>query len=112
MLDITPAQRAQVQSLLHMRLPQVTALAFGSRVVSWPFGRGAKPFSDLDIALFGLGPKDGHALAHLRADLEECSLPWRVDISEAEDLPSALRELVAHSGVLLQGQRVSQESQT
>ena len=88
MLDITPAQQAGL------------------------LARGAKPYSDLDITLFGLRPEDGPALAHLRADLEECSLPWRVDISDADDLPSALRDLVTHSGVLLQGQPVSQESQT
>jgi predicted nucleotidyltransferase len=102
MLDITAAQQAQVQGLLHLRLPHTTALAFGSRVLNWPFGRGPKPYSDLDIALFGLAQADAQALAHLRADLEESPLPWRVDISDAKELPSALRELVEQRGVPLQ----------
>lgn len=104
MLDITPAQQRQVQQWLHLRLPHTTALAFGSRVMGWPFGRGPKPYSDLDIALLGLVPADAPALAHLRADLEDSPLPWRVDISDANDLPPTLRELVLQRGVPLQNQ--------
>lgn len=103
MLDIHASQQEQVQRLLRLRLPHATALAFGSRVMDWPFGRGAKPYSDLDIALFGLVQADAQALAHLRADLEESPLPWRVDISDARDLPPALRVLVEQCGVALHG---------
>lgn len=103
MLDITATQQALVQQALKLRLPGTTALAFGSRVTGWPFGRGPKPHSDLDIVLFGLGQNNALDVAHLRADLEESPLPWRVDISDANDLPPALRELVAQRGVVLQG---------
>ncbi len=103
MLDINASQQEQVQRLLRLRLPHATALAFGSRVTGWPFGRGPKPYSDLDIALFGLAQADLQALAHLRADLEESPLPWRVDVSDAEDLPPALRALVEQRGVALHG---------
>ena len=105
MLDVTALQQNQVLLLLRQRLPHVTAIAFGSRVPAWPFGRGAKTYSDLDIALWGLHQADDIALAHLRADLEESSLPWRVDLSDANDLPNPLRELVERHGVLLQGAR-------
>jgi predicted nucleotidyltransferase len=101
MLDITSQQLGLVQRLLARRLPRVTALAFGSRVAGWPYGRGSKPYSDLDIALWGLSPDDDEALAHLRADLEESALPWRVDLSDALDFPVTLRQLVEHHGVVL-----------
>ncbi len=104
MLDIAAAQQEEVQRLLRRRLPNAAAIVFGSRVAGWPFGRGPKPYSDLDIALFGITQRDDQALAHLRADLEESPLPWRVDISDATDLPPALRELVERHGALLQGQ--------
>lgn len=107
MLDLTAAQQARVLRFLVLRLPHATAMAFGSRVAGWPFGRGPKPYSDLDIALWGLNTADAQALAHLRADLEESPLPWRVDISDAQDLPASLRELVVRHGVLLQGKRIS-----
>ncbi len=102
-LDLTALQQAQIERLLGLRLPHLTAMAFGSRVAGWPFGRGAKTYSDLDIALWGLRTPDDKALAHLRADLEESALPWRVDLSDASDLPTPLRELVERHGVLLQG---------
>ena len=112
MLDITAEQQAQVQGFLHLRLPNATARAFGSRVLDWPFGRGPKPYSDVDVALFGLLQTDAQALAHLRADLEESPLPWRVDLSDANDLPPALRELVTQRGVLLQRNPVLQAAST
>lgn len=111
LLDITPAQRQQVQDLLARRLPGVTALAFGSRVAGWPYGSAAKPCSDLDLALFGLAPSDDLALAHLRADLEDSALPWRVDITDARDLPPGLFTLVAQHGALLQGTLLVQEAE-
>ena len=101
MLDVSALQQDQVQRLLGLRLPHVTAMAFGSRVAGWPFGRGSKTYSDLDIALWGLRETDDKALAHLRADLEDSALPWRVDLSDAKDLPTPLRELVEQHGFLL-----------
>ncbi|MDO8252366.1 MAG: nucleotidyltransferase domain-containing protein [Rhodoferax sp.] len=101
-VDLTAQQQVQIERLLGLRLPHVTAVAFGSRVAGWPFGRGAKTYSDLDIALWGLRATDDKALAHLRADLEDSALPWRVDLSDANDLPTPLRELVERHGVLLQ----------
>jgi hypothetical protein len=112
MIDITADQQALILSLLNTRLPKTTAIAFGSRVDHWPFGRGSKPYSDLDIALFGLTPADALALAHLRADLEESALPWRVDISDASDLPSALQALVGQYGVALQDTPAAQDCQS
>lgn len=102
MLDITPAQQALILDLLQRRLPHVRALAFGSRVAGWPFGRGPKPYSDLDMALSGLRAEDAAALAHLRADLEDSALPWRVDLSDAGDLPAPLADLVGRHGTQLQ----------
>jgi len=52
----------------------------------------------------GVRPTDDIALANLRADLEESTLPWRVDISDANDLPPSLRERIERHGVCLYGQ--------
>ena len=104
MLDVPTAHLTLVLGLIQQRLPHCTATAFGSRVSEWP-GRGArKKYSDLDIALWGLQPADDLALAHLRADFEDSALPWRVDLSDAQDLPDALRDLVLRHGIPLTGQ--------
>ena len=102
MLDIAPPQLALVRQMLARRLPGATVQAFGSRVTGWPFGRGSKTYSDLDLAVW---PADGTtdlALAELRADFEDSNLPWRVDLTLARDLPATLAQLVQTHGVLLQ----------
>ena len=106
MLDITAQQQAEIVRLLRLRLPHANAVAFGSRVTGWPFRHGCKTYSDLDVALWDLRETDDQALAHLRADLEDSALPWRVDLSDAMDLPSTLRGLIAQHGALLQGKAV------
>jgi predicted nucleotidyltransferase len=93
-----------VLGLIQQRLPYCTATAFGSRVSEWPARGVRKKHSDLDIALWGLQPADDLALAHLRADFEDSALPWRVDLSDAQDLPDALRDLVLRHGIPLTGQ--------
>ncbi|NCN71182.1 MAG: nucleotidyltransferase domain-containing protein [Betaproteobacteria bacterium] len=103
MLELATRHQQQIQHLLLARLPHVTAVAFGSRVTGWQHGGSPKPYSDLDIALWGVRPTDDIALAHLRADLEESALPWRVDISNANSLSPTLRHQIERSGVCLQG---------
>jgi uncharacterized protein len=108
MLNVLPNQLATVRQLLALRLPHVSTVAFGSRVVGWPFGKPSKPFSDLDIALGDLGPNDDVALAHLRADFEESNLPWRVDLTDAKDLSATLHDLVVAHGVSLIGKSLGE----
>lgn len=110
MLDITAAQQRLVQGLIGQRLPGVTAVAFGSRVRDWPYGNAAKPWSDLDLALFGLASSDALSLAHLRADLEDSALPWRVDVTDALDLSPTLRALVEQRGYVLQAALAAKEA--
>lgn len=109
MLDITEAHQRLVQELIGQRLPGVTAVAFGSRVHGWPCGNAAKPWSDLDLALFGLASSDALSLAQLRSDLEDSALPWRVDLTDALDLSLTLRALVEQRGCVLQAALAAKE---
>lgn len=104
MLEIAPVHLTLVRRLVANRLPGLGVIAFGSRVARWPFGRGIKPYSDLDLAVIANSAPDDLALAELRADLEESSLPWRVDIVTLDDLPDDLRQLVLQQGVIVQAQ--------
>lgn len=104
LLDIAQPQLDLVLGLLANRLPEAAVIAFGSRVHQWPFGRGSKPYSDLDLAIWPTSrgqPDVEMALAELRADFEDSALPWRVDVSLAQDLPVSLRHLVLEHGVSL-----------
>ena len=102
MLDIAPPELALVRQMLAQRLPGATVQAFGSRVTGWPFGKGSKTYSDLDLAVWPAGGLTDLALAELRADFEDSNLPWRVDVTLARDLPAALAQLVLTQGMLLQ----------
>lgn len=105
MLNVSTLQLDLLRQLLRQRMPDAQVWAFGSRVMSWPASRGVKAYSDLDLAYAPVSAKHLHgdlALAHLRADFEESTLPWRVDVSELGDLPPDLRQMVLTHGALLQ----------
>jgi len=84
MIDLTPKQLDILRNLLASRVPDREVRAFGSRV----YGR-ARRFSDLDLVVMGEEPVPDMALVHLRADLEDSDLPFRVDLLEFRDLPDA-----------------------
>lgn len=100
-LNIAQPQLDLILGLLADRLPGASVIAFGSRVNDWPYGHGSKPYSDLDLAVWPARPRNPGidlALAELRADLEDSALPWRVDVSLADDLPVPLRQMVLQHG--------------
>jgi predicted nucleotidyltransferase len=101
MLELDANHWATVQQVLAHRIPGATVIAFGSRVRGWPYGQGCKPYSDLDLAIEAVA-QDAHslalALAEMRADFDDSSLPWRVDVSLLDDLPIALQQRVIQSG--------------
>lgn len=80
MIELTADELSLVQHALACYLPQAKVTAFGSRMRRWPFGRGCRPFSGMALAIEFAEPRTDEALAEVRADLEDSSLPWRVNI--------------------------------
>jgi predicted nucleotidyltransferase len=75
-LALTPAELAQVCSILSAHLPAgVRVSVFGSRAGGTP-----KPWSDLDLALTGGGPIPLALLAEMVEAFDESALPWKVDL--------------------------------
>lgn len=64
-----------VNQILDARLPGREVMAFGSRTTG-----GAKPYSDLDIAIMGDDPFDLRTMALLKDAFAESDLPFRVDV--------------------------------
>lgn len=87
MLELTPAQKTIVCTIVDAYLPHHCVRVFGSRAGSGQTGL-AKPFSDLDLLILGAAMGD-----QLRGNLEEAfdesDLPFRVDIAEATSLEPA-----------------------
>lgn len=55
--------------------PSYSAFLFGSRV-----NGGNRPWSDVDVGIFGPHPIPGSVLEKIRGDLDDSSLPYRVDL--------------------------------
>lgn len=94
MLEIDAADLRLTRELVGRHLPGCDVRAFGSRVRGWPDSRGVKPYSDLDLVVMGSEPQTDLSLAGLRADLEDSTLPFRVDVVRHVELPDRLRALV------------------
>ncbi len=94
-LQLSEKHRAMVEKLLARHLPGVEAWAYGSRV-----GGTAKPWSDLDLAVFA-GRAQKNAVAELREAFEESDLPFRVDLFIWDEIPQTFRENIRRQHLVL-----------
>lgn len=86
-----------VTQIVACQIPDARVLAFGSRVTG-----GARPWSDLDLAVFPAAPLSFRGWRHLAEAFEDSDLPFRVDVVDAARLPEAMRAAVLAEGVVLQ----------
>ena len=94
-IDVTPAQREQLVSLLSTHLPNTEAWVYGSRA-RWT----SRPDSDLDLAVFTT-PAQARNVNALREALEESNLPFRVDLFVWDEVPDSFREQIRREHVVL-----------
>ena len=90
-LALTLKHRAMVQEMVEQVVPDARVWVFGSRATGH-----CRPFSDLDLLL----DRPEHLTWRQRASLidafEASELPFRVDVVEAWELPSAMRARIEH----------------
>lgn len=96
-LDLTDRELEVVRAILADWVPGCAVRAFGSRVSG-----GARPHSDLDLAIVGPGPLALGSMALLRESFEESDLPFRVDLVDWESIGEDFRSLIARKYHLLQ----------
>ena len=94
-LDVTPQQRELLEKLLREYIPGARVWAFGSRAQG-----GARPESDLDLAVFS-GPEQTAAVSRLREALEESTLPFRVDVLIWREIPENNKKNITDAHVAL-----------
>ena len=89
-IELEPRVLLQVQDVLRQHVPECEIWAFGSRV-----GRGAKRFSDLDLAIVSATPVATRRLALLASAFEESDLPIKVDVVDLHSTSAAFRQRIA-----------------
>lgn len=81
---LNPQQYELIKKLLHVYIPDVKVLVFGSRA------RGDhKKYSDLDLALECSKPIDSKAITSLSEQFTESSLPFKVDLLELRNIDAS-----------------------
>jgi predicted nucleotidyltransferase len=96
-LDLRPEEWAIVSRILRSVVPGQEVWAFGSRAAG-----GAKPYSDLDLALIGATPLPQDTLAALREAFSESDLPWKVDLVDWATTAPAFRKVISGTSVIVQ----------
>lgn len=96
-IDLSPAHRVIVDSILSEHVPGCEVRAFGSRA-KWTSGDN----SDLDLVVVGEGPLDWMELGRLREAFEESNLPMRVDVLDWHVISDSFRKVIAEDYVVLQ----------
>ena len=88
-IELDEAQMRLVRRLIDGVLPGATVAVFGSRAT----GR-ARPFSDLDLLLIEPCALSWSQRADLRDAFEGSTLPFKVDVVEADSLAAGMAQRV------------------
>jgi type I restriction enzyme S subunit len=96
-LDLRPDDWQIVREILERHVPGFDVRAFGSRV------RGtARPYSDLDLAIFGPTVLGWDVIAALSDDFATSGLPFRVDVVDGVAASPSFRTILLREGVPVQ----------
>lgn len=96
-IDIGPDLWPIVRDILARHVARYEVWAFGSRAKG-----GAKPHSDLDLAIISNTPLPLKIGARLADDFSESDLPWRVDVVDWATTQPAFRKIIERDKVVLQ----------
>lgn len=97
MLDIEPRHLAELRRILKLHAAGLEVRAFGSRVRG-----GAKPHSDLDLAVMTAAPLPMQIKVHLENALAESDLPFKVDVLYWDETSDTFRRLIEEGWELVQ----------
>ena len=96
MIDLAESHLATIRRIMREYAPGCEVRAFGSRVTG-----GARPYSDLDLAIVGDAPLGLVSLGLIKEAFEESDLPIRVDVIDWHDTSESFRKVIESSCVPL-----------
>ena len=97
-IDMSPECWRVVSDLVLRFLPEHQVWAFGSRA-TWT----AKPFSDLDLVVFGDEPLSLALMVEIREAFQESALPFKVDVLDWRAVSPTFRAVIDSHKVLTKG---------
>ena len=89
MIDLVPADLAEIRRILDRHISDCEVRAFGSRVQ----GHATK-YSDLDLAIVAAQPLAETKLAELKDAFAASNLPFQIDVMDWHSLPEHFRETI------------------
>ena len=97
MLDLEPRHLVEMRRILKLHVGGLEVRAFGSRVRG-----GAKPHSDLDLAVMTNDPLPMKVKVRLESALAESDLPFKVDVLYWDETSDTFRRLIEEAWELVQ----------
>lgn len=95
-IEVSPDQWQIVREILQRHVPQCDVWAFGSRARG-----GAKPYSDLDLAVICDQPLSIDVSSAMAEDFSESDLPWKVDIVDWASTSESFRKIIERDKVVV-----------
>jgi predicted nucleotidyltransferase len=96
-LDLEPRHLAEVRRILALHAGGLEVRAFGSRVRG-----GAKPHSDLDLAVMTMDPLPIAKKVQLEHAFSESDLPFKVDVLYWDETSDPFRRLIDEAWEVVQ----------
>ena len=96
MINLSERHLATIRRIMREYAPDCEVRAFGSRVTG-----GARPYSDLDLAIIGDAPLGLVSLGLIKEAFEESDLPIRVDVIDWHDTSESFRKIIESNCVPL-----------
>jgi predicted nucleotidyltransferase len=100
-IELTAEELEIVRHILQDHLSRYVVWAFGSRVIG-----GAKPYSDLDIAVITSEPLSLAAMADVKAAFDSSDLVFKVDIVDWATTSDSFRKIIAAGKYVLQADEI------
>ncbi|MEK7094816.1 MAG: nucleotidyltransferase domain-containing protein [Patescibacteria group bacterium] len=96
MLYVTETEKKIISRIIIEIIPTRVVAVFGSRANGNP-----KPYSDIDLAIYGDTPLPISVLAELRHAFSASDLPYRVDIVDMSIVSKDFRSVIEANNIII-----------
>ena len=96
MIDAAPDDLIVIKKILSKHVPGLEVRVFGSRV-----NGGAKPYSDLDLAIVGKDKIPQEVFIELKYAFHESSLSFRIDVLDWHRISPEFQKIIGQKYIVI-----------